>query len=149
MQCDMCGADGYLVHAIVEGTEMRVCKDCSKFGKIFRPSRPQVHKDKKIVLTEPEIIQTIKEDYHIILKKAREKKGLKQEELAKMIAEKESVIHQLESKHLEPNIDLAKKLERKLKVRIIEETETKAPAVARTNSGPVTLGDVIKIRKRG
>ena len=35
MTCDLCGRNGDLVHAIVEGTMVSVCKNCSDFGNII------------------------------------------------------------------------------------------------------------------
>ena len=34
--CDMCGKETDLVVALIEGTELNVCRECGKFGKILR-----------------------------------------------------------------------------------------------------------------
>ena len=36
MQCDLCGKEDELYLALIEGTELNVCKNCSKFGKIIK-----------------------------------------------------------------------------------------------------------------
>ena len=111
----MCGRETELFKALVEGTELKVCPDCSKFGKVTGKIRPEPKiKKKKIELEEeeqPEIIQIIAEDYTGRVKNARENLGLKQEELAKKLNEKESVIHKIETGHYEPDLILARKLE--------------------------------------
>ena len=35
MQCDMCGNEGRLVRASIEGSEMTVCNGCARYGKII------------------------------------------------------------------------------------------------------------------
>ena len=157
MQCEMCGEERPLYATEIEGTVLNVCKSCAAYGKIIRPlSRPGTKTAKKKASVtrkeprkeEPEIIESIVEDYHIRIKRAREKRGLKQEELAKKIAEKESVIHKLESKHLEPSIKLAKKLEHALGIKLIVEEEAPKIVIEKGKGDKITLGDVIKIRKR-
>jgi len=149
----MCGAESFLVKAEIEGTELKVCKNCARFGKVvnrfpdkkknfgksFVKSRPE----------EPKSVEMIVEDYSKILKSAREQKGLKQEELAKLVKEKESIIHHMESGEFKPSIFLAKKLEKFLHVKLIEQyEETHAVVGGKSGSGATTIGDLIKIKKR-
>jgi len=153
MQCEMCGKGTELFKAVVEGIELKVCSNCGKFGKVtgkinIEPKR----KKKKIELEEeeqPEIIQIIVEDYALRAKNAREKLGLKQEELAKKLNEKESVIHKIETGHYEPNLNLARKLEKFLKIKLVEEEkiEKKKENTQSTSSEALTIGDLIKLKK--
>ena len=62
-------------------------------------------------------------NYHVIVKKAREKQGLTQNELARKIGEKTSVISKIESGKLRPTIPLARKLEHALKIKIVKTLE--------------------------
>ncbi|RMF05421.1 TIGR00270 family protein [Candidatus Woesearchaeota archaeon] len=155
MQCEMCGEERPLYATEIEGTVLNVCKSCSSYGKVVRPlslPKPKAAKSrvvkKEAKKEEPEIIQSIVEDYHVRIKRAREKRGWKQEELAKKIAEKESVIHKLESKHMEPSIKLAEKLEHALGIKLVVEEEAPKIAIERSRGDTITLGDVIKIRKK-
>ena len=61
---------------------------------------------------EEEIIRLVVGDFATRVRKAREKLGLKQEDFAKKIKEKESIVHKLETGEFKPNLDLAKKLEK-------------------------------------
>jgi putative transcription factor len=61
----------------------------------------------------------LKEDYHKVIKQAREKLGLSQEALGRKINEKPSVIKLLESGKLKPDNMLARKLEHFLKVQLL------------------------------
>ena len=149
----MCGAKTKLFKAKIEGTEMNVCRDCSKFGKIIgevkEPEKPK--KIEKIAKEEGpyiEMLQVIVEDYPERIRNAREKMGLKQKDLAKKLNEKESLIHKIETKDFEPNINLARKLERFLKIRLIEQHEEVHTKEAKTKSDTLTIGDFVKIKKR-
>jgi putative transcription factor len=146
----MCGASGFLLKAFVEGTELKVCKNCAKYGKVVGKVRAPSKKSIKVRqrTEEPEIVEVIVENYSSIVKNAREEKGLKQEELAKNISEKESRIQKVESGDFKPSIKLAKKIEKFLRVKLIEDYEETHSALPKTNPGKVTVGDLIKFRKR-
>ena len=79
------------------------------------------------------------------IKKARERKEITQEDLAKFIAEKESVIHQLESGKLKPNFKLAHKLEVFLNISLVDKVETKLKKDKKVDfkDGNLTIGDII------
>ncbi len=152
MQCDMCGKEGELYKAKVEGVEMNVCDRCSKFGKVVKKVNVEVAEAKKIfrreVKAEKEIVESVVEDCGVKIKKKREKMGLKQEELAQKIAEKESMVHKIESGKMMPSMKLAKKLERFLEIKLVEfEEEEESPIVPKGTGGGLTIGDMIKIKK--
>ena len=92
-------------------------------------------------------------DYSTVIRQARERMGLTQSDLAKMIGEKESIIRRLESGRMSPTLDLARKLEKALKVKLIERVEASRGIyeVPRPATFQLTLGDVaiIKERRRG
>ena len=58
-------------------------------------------------------------DYHLIIRQGREKTGLSQEQLGKLINEKPSVIRMVESKKLKPDITLTRKLMHELKINLL------------------------------
>jgi len=151
MQCDLCGAETEnLFRAIVEGTELNVCKDCAKYGKVIekKPIKEETKKQlTKTIEPEKEIIQVIVPDFAQRIKKKRESLGLKQKEFAKKISEKESLIHNIETGSFEPSISLAKKLERFLKIKLIEEYEEEHKKGSKTKTGGFTVGDLIKVKK--
>jgi putative transcription factor len=118
--CELCGYSGNLIKAIIEGSLLNVCENCAKFGKaIILKQQPQ-QKIKPVKHKITELINIINPDYSKLIKESREKLGMKQEDLAKKIDEKTSIIHKLETGHLQPTISLAKKLERTLSIRLIE-----------------------------
>ena len=116
MNCELCGKNSELFKTKIEGTIVDVCEKCSKFGEIIERIIEEKNKIVKKRVKE-EIIEEIRNGYGLIIKNARERLGLKQEELAKKINEKESVIHKLENELIEPSLKLAEKLERFLKIK--------------------------------
>ncbi|MFH1637833.1 MAG: multiprotein bridging factor aMBF1 [Candidatus Woesearchaeota archaeon] len=151
-QCDLCGKEqDYLSKAIVEGSMMSVCNGCARFGNVVEVGKPETKARTRIQVRLPvdEEVETIVSDYGSIVKKARESRDMKQEELAKRIAEKESVIHKIESGHIEPPIELAKKLEQLLRIKLVAvenvRHETKSVDLG---SSDMTIGDLISIKKK-
>lgn len=146
----MCGKDTNLVIALIEGTELKVCEGCAKFGKIIRRIQPEpTKKERKIIEKtksdeKEEIIEVIVEDYNKKIKQAREKLSLDQKDFAKKINEKASLMHKIESGHFKPSINLARKIEKFLKIKLIEQQEIKDKNFNTTKSDAFTIGDILK-----
>jgi putative transcription factor len=148
--CELCGMKPSRFSAEIEGTTMIVCEDCARFGKVKGKTvsavKIVIEDHKKPEIKEPDYL--FLPGYGSIVKKAREKLGLKQEELAKKINERESLLHQIESEHFKPGIELAKKLERMLHIKIVEEIKEDNAGVQMNEkknfSGSLTLGDMMK-----
>jgi putative transcription factor len=145
----MCGAQAKLFRAMIEGTQMDVCRDCSKFGKVIAEVKeePKKEKPKKEEVPARELIQVIVEDYAEKIKKGREKLGLKQEEFARKLNEKESLIQKIETGSFEPSISLARKLEKILKIRLVEQHEEVRQKGTATKDETFTIGDFIKVKR--
>ena len=150
----MCGKvteDYYRIR--IESTILNVCKSCAAYGEVLQQVKTEVKKEiKKEPIqkpAEPEIIEELVEGYAEKIKSKREKLGLKQEDLAKKINEKESIIQKIESGHFTPPINLAKKLERFLGIKIIEEVEEAKVIISPKTSGEgFSLGDFVKVKKK-
>jgi putative transcription factor len=146
----MCGRESELYKAIIEGTEMHVCSKCSRYGKVIKkivaPMVEKKLKTKQVTKTDKEIVQMLDPNYAQIIKSKREQLGMKQEELAKKISEKLSLIHNIESGRYGPSIDLARKLEKFLKVKIIKQQEMSKHLNLKSDSDKLTLGDLIKTK---
>ena len=144
----MCGKKEGVKDAIVEGVVLKVCDKCSKFGKVITIEKPVVREERRVVKKE-EISEDIVENYALKLKRARENLNLKQGEVAKKINEKESVVHSLEIGKLKPSLDLARKLERFFKIKLIENVEEERKDVSIDfRDKEVTIGDLLKIKKK-
>jgi len=87
------------------------------------------------------------EGFYIRIKNARERMGLSQEELAAQLNEKATLIKKIEQGEVKPPIELARKLEKFLKIQIIEEVTEDyqyGPFLSKTQPSGYTLGDVMK-----
>ena len=149
MQCEMCGRSETLFKTKLEGSELELCKTCSSFGSIVtEPTQNWVKK--KLPRMFKESSEEIVHDYGRLIRQAREKSGLNQEEFAKKISERTSILQKMENNQFQPSLKLAKKLQRSLKIRLVvesEETEERTQKVS-TKSEGFTLGDYIKKKRK-
>ncbi len=151
MKCDMCGSEGKLYRAIIEDAQLNVCHECSKFGKVTGviqqiPDKT-IQKDAKRE-PEAELMEIIVDDYTEKIRKKRESLGLKQKEFAKKLNEKESLVQKIESGHFEPSINLAKKIQKFLRIKLIEGHEEIYEKQKSVKTDSFTIGDLIKIKKK-
>jgi Predicted transcription factor, homolog of eukaryotic MBF1 len=86
------------------------------------------------------------EDLGNVVKKAREAKFLTREQLAEMVGEKVSTIRRIENNELKPSFELARKLEKVLKVKLLVEAtdEVFERVVTRAQRRGLTIGDVLR-----
>lgn len=144
-RCELCGKEAPLITSIVEGTQMSVCQDCGKFGKVIQ--KPVARFAKQPFAKEPEYTEVVVSDYAQRIRQAREKSGMTQKEFAMMLNEKESIIHKIENSQFVPPISMARKLEKLLKITLIEIEEEEKAEAATKSSGPLTIGDILNIKK--
>ncbi len=151
MNCEVCGREvEWAIKVNLEGATVEACSRCARFGKKVptfskkplssfplkkRPMYREVSADKDIV-----------DDYYKRIRKARESRGLTQEDLGKKINEKTSVINRLEAKQMDPDQKLIKKLEKTLGISLLEEARNKKIEGSISFSDGLTLGDMIKKR---
>jgi len=155
MNCDMCGKESMLFKTDVEGSMLNLCNECSKFGKVIAAVREEekvVKKASKVEgpkgkAREEETILTIVPNYGDIIKKKREQLGIKQEDFAKKIKEKASLMHKIEINQFEPSINLARKIEKFLHIKLMEQQEIKPDVAEKRKSEGFTIGDFIKVKK--
>lgn len=144
--CDLCGRTGELAKAYVEGTLLSVCGNCSRFGKAaYQSKKKEEAKLKKIKKVEGPV-ENIVENYALLIKNAREKRNLKQEDVAKAINEKLSLIQKIETGNLKPSIELANKIGKFFDIKLIEINENKEEGIKKTENSSLTIGDLIKIK---
>src|SRR3989338_5048099 len=100
----MCGKECALFKSMVEGSEMNVCSQCSKFGKVVSQIKEPLTGKKQAKLeikmhSNQELILSVVLNYSEIIKSKRGQLGLNQEDFAKQLNEKISVIHKMETGH--------------------------------------------------
>ncbi len=171
MRCEVCGRKirENPRKVVIEGARLTVCVECSKHGTSTweEPTKPTVVPQraptsygspiqtpiqikKKVITARVDTSQEIVQNYAEIIREAREKLRLSHEDLGKRINEKESVLRKIETGKISPNDQLVSKLEHTLKIRLlVPVTEEKAPVLPKTPSRELTLGDLIKLGKKG
>jgi putative transcription factor len=143
--CELCGKDTQLFRALVEGSELNICSGCGKFGKMLQ--KPVLRVAKAAVQKAPEPSEVVVSDYAQKIRSARERSGMTQKEFALKLNEKESVLHKLENGLYVPPISLARKLEKLLKVKLVEVEQEEKAETGKKASGPLTIGDIINLKK--
>lgn len=151
MHCEVCGRSiERPMKAEIEGSMMKVCSSCAKFGNARkdRPPRAAFGKSKRAVRSPSfktrETALECADDYNDTIRAGREKKGMKREDLGRMINEKASVIARLESGSMVPDTKLARKIEKALGVKILGRMEEEEVTGRVSSSGGMTIGDLIK-----
>jgi putative transcription factor len=132
--CELCGNSIQTPkNVIVDGSIFNVCLSCSKRGKPYERNQPSKKTfstkkgfipvpQKKPIRSYPKTIQIIDEkvlrpDFGTIIREARMKKGITQENVANQISEKITLYKKIETGGIKPNEILSKKLERVLGIQ--------------------------------
>lgn len=161
MICELCGSEVPKTKLVmVEGAAVNVCPGCERYassgavktkeGKVMLPSvaerlgtreRRMRYKD---VLTRGE--KELVGDYPQRVRKGRQKTTMSQDELAKSLNEKKSVIVKIENGDIRPTDKLIAKLERALDITLKEylEIDEDEQDTNQQQSKGMTLGDFIK-----
>jgi putative transcription factor len=172
VQCEMCGADTQSPTTVkIEGAELDVCSECTDFGTEVRQGTSSSATTKYSTSSSSgassgsssstasgsggssgsrrrrdmfDEMDELATDYDRRIREARESRGLSQEELAKGLNEKASLIRKLERGDMLPSDEVQKKLERELDISLLEggsgeETEWEGGS----STGSYTLGDVV------
>jgi len=155
MNCEICGKEikGKGFKVVVEGSEVTVCSSCKKFGSEKSPSIASQQGVSRVVLKKRKVSTKIEfgdelvEDFHKIIRREREIRGWSQEELAKKIQEKESLIKKIENAEITPDPEVIEKLEKLFNVKLRERLpEVKVEGKGRTITP--TLGDVVVVKRK-
>ncbi|HEQ79206.1 MAG TPA: TIGR00270 family protein [Euryarchaeota archaeon] len=159
MICELCGKNvPRTTQVVVEGTLLETCNECSKFGTqqgqtakkgVLIPqavrerleARERRMRQRDIYSEE---VLDLSSDFDKKVREGRKRKGLSQDELAKKVMEKVSVIKKVESGQMRPSEGLRKKLEKTLDIDLLEKANDPPAEFKATKSKAMTLGDLIK-----
>jgi len=154
MNCEICGREikGKGFKIVVEGSEVTVCSFCRQYGTEKKPSVASQPGARRVVLkkkrgsTKIEFTEELVENFHVIIRREREKRGWSQEQLAKKIQEKESLIKKIENAEITPEPEVVEKLEKLFNIKLREQVpEIK---VEKSKSLVPTLGDIVVVKRK-
>lgn len=141
MNCELCGKESGLKKVRIEGSIFNVCNGCSSYGSVVAESG--YVKPKRFVV-RAEKVEDLIVDYGSVIRGNRNQKGLSQEDFAKMLKIKISVLKSIESgKGLD--VGLAKRLEKALGVELVVVMSSggRGSVLSDVKGGEVTIGDLI------
>jgi len=141
MFCEICGERKAVARVKLDGVEFAVCEGCTRFGTVI--PEPPAKKPTEVREEKEDILP----DYAQRIKKAREKKGLNLEGLARSIMEKKTVLAKVEAGRMLPDTKLVKKLEKFLGVTLRGVVDG-SPVESKGTHPPATLGDLAVVKKR-
>ncbi|MDP6156325.1 MAG: multiprotein bridging factor aMBF1 [Candidatus Thermoplasmatota archaeon] len=164
MICELCGNEAPRLSAtLIEESILQVCSRCSHYGvrqgrpggsikaedgdsveeRLEKRERRQKGRD---IYTK--ITNELVSDYDYKIRQGRQKMGLNQKKLARLIQEKQSIIAKLETKSMRPDDRLVKKLESTLGIKLTENVEISTEK-RRTASAGLTIADMIMMQMNG
>ncbi|RLE52974.1 MAG: TIGR00270 family protein [Candidatus Methanomethylicota archaeon] len=154
MNCEICGKPiiGTPRRIVIEKTTLTVCAECAKYG-VPAPLKTTTRKVVLKRVTQPKPTSNLTQDVDLVedfgklIKNAREAVGFTREAFAKALGEKESVIRRIELEEMRPPVELAKKIEKMLKIKLLKPIQEEYPA-PRFQKLSLTFGDVVVLRKR-
>lgn len=161
--CEMCSreVDGRSAKKIIiEGSTLIVCPIC--YSKLIKQrnvreveekprSKTSIKKPQTPPPTKPSMmlgeLLEIAENYASRIKSAREKLGWTQDVLAQKVGESVNTIKRIESGRLKPSIELARKLEKTLGIKILEPVVNELGEVSKHKEEYLTIGDLIRVEE--
>ena len=170
-QCEMCGSEQPSLTAVkVEGAELQLCDECKEFGTEVRTESSSTTSTKYSTSNSGgsesggaggtttggssggstrrrdmfDNMDELVADYDRRIREARESRGLSQEDLAKSLNEKASLIRKLERGDMLPSDDVRDELEGELDISLVEGDEADDAEWSGGSSTTTTLGDVVK-----
>lgn len=169
VQCEMCGAETASPTTVeIEGAELDVCDNCTDFGtEVEQQSTASTSTKYSTDSSDSsgssessdsgggsssrsrrrdmfDDMEEVVQDYDERIRNAREAAGLSQEDLAKELNEKASLIRKLERGASLPSDSIQGKLERRLDITLTEGGVSDTEWEGGASTGEYTLGDVVQ-----
>jgi len=152
LYCDICGGAPVRAQILIEGAKLLACARCMRGGKVIFRFEEEGALPSLSGASAAESSEEIVEDYAKIIRNARERIKLPLSVVAERINEQESYLHALEGGRLAPTMEVAKKLEKELGIRLVEKVAGVAPSLAASGSrsfSEPTLADMLDKKKKG
>lgn len=141
-----------------------MCQNCAQYGTKIqaKPKAADIKESatnrstiasKKPIKERDDYLETqfeVVPDYALKIKKARNDKNLTQEQFAKKLHEKESLLRRIEAGKAEPGLDLAKRIEKAYNVNLLQkpdESIVNYKEYLKKSTGS-SLGDIAFVKKK-
>jgi putative transcription factor len=140
MECELCGSRNATRKTKIDNAILTTCDECTTFGQEM--PKVELTSSKKFV-PKLELEGGIVANFHHLISSARSKRGMTQEELAKKLNEKYSIVKRIEE-GWEPPMATIKKFEKFFGIKLTEVTkeENVSRKVEKAN---LTIGDVAEV----
>ncbi|MCL4379383.1 MAG: multiprotein-bridging factor 1 family protein [Candidatus Marsarchaeota archaeon] len=146
-ECELCGRqmkDAYIVS--VEGADLRVCSDCAKGKKVlYKEVEERKNTAPRKTISKGDDRVELVEGYGKMIHAARDQMQLPLKVLAEMINEKEAHMLRVEEEKTRPSIELTKKIERALNIKITQQKDGGPDMHVGKKSGGATIGDFFNV----
>jgi uncharacterized protein (TIGR00270 family) len=139
-ECELCGSKNATRKTKIDSVVLATCEQCTSFGQEL--ARVELSSENRII-PKLESGGAIVQNFNALIRDARSKKSLTQEEAAKKLNEKSSILKRIED-GWEPPMVTIKKLEKFFGLRLIE--EQKEEKVGRpAGKSALTIGDIAEV----
>jgi len=165
LNCEICGSTIYgpPKRIVIEGSRLLACMRCSNLGEpdvkgdaptLQNASTPRPlgspKSTKPTVSRLPREVEELEitEECPKLIKKAREKNRMSQQDLAEAVKERLTIIQKIELGKMTPNLRLTHTLEHVLRIKLLLPRKEPEIPVGKMDQSELTLGDVIQYKKK-
>ncbi len=126
----------------VEGADLRVCTSCAKGKKLLYKEVEEKRgaAPRRTIKKGEEEVELV-DGYGKMIHSARDRMQLPLKVLAEMINEKEAHLLRIEEEKTQPSIELTRKIEKALNIKITQQRGDEPRVGAGRKPGGITLGD--------
>ncbi len=165
-ECPICGGKiwGRGQKVLIEGAKITVCQSCAQYGVKIKSvprsinkgkqsyAKPNSPAKKKAYNRQIDEGLEIVTDYVTKIRKARNSRGLNQDQFAQKLNEKPSLLRRIEAGKVEPTIKLAKKIEQVYGITLVKKVDEVDPSTTQNKymkkSSSSSLGDIAIVKRR-
>ncbi|HEX9907834.1 MAG TPA: multiprotein bridging factor aMBF1 [Thermoplasmata archaeon] len=163
MICEMCGKQvTFCKKVTIEGVQLEVCSECSKFGAEAKKAPPKELPPKPVIAQRLEVRERrgkprdiyetsgkeeLVEDYSKRIRDARARTGMTQKDLAMKINERVTILSKIEVGQMRPDDKIVSKLQKELGIVLKERVAEISVTKETPKPTSITLADLITMRK--
>ena len=165
-ECPICGGKiwGRGQKVLIEGAKITVCQSCAQYGVKIKNipkatnkvkqnyAKPNFPVKKRAYNRQIDEGLEIVKDYVTKIRKARNSRGLNQDQFAQKLNEKPSLLRRIEAGKVEPTIKLAKKIEQVYEITLVKKVDEIDPSTTQDKymkkSSSSSLGDIAIVKRK-